>query len=205
MEGTVENALRERQRLMEENMGLAYMMAHRYKNSGLEFDDLVGICFLGLAKAATVYDREKSKFATFSTVVMKNEVLKELQKLQKEQAHSYDEENAEGVSKLGFLTDRKEWFEELMVKEVYHSGVKNLTEKERFIVESILIDGLNQSEVAHKLKISQSYTSRVYRAALIKMQKSIGGMYGEADKRKRRCSRVSFGEPKRKADTQQTA
>jgi RNA polymerase primary sigma factor len=55
-----------RNMLVEQNMRLAYMVAHRYRNATLEFEDLKQESLMGLVRAAKDYDARIAAFSTYA-------------------------------------------------------------------------------------------------------------------------------------------
>ena len=57
-------------KLVTGNMGLVVAIAKRYRDKGLEMDDLVSEGYVGLMKAAGNYDAAKGGFAAFATPII---------------------------------------------------------------------------------------------------------------------------------------
>jgi RNA polymerase primary sigma factor len=58
----------ERNKMVEDNLGLVYYVAKKYNNRGLEFEDLVQEGSIGLIKAAEKFDPKRDvKFSTHAT------------------------------------------------------------------------------------------------------------------------------------------
>ena len=71
----------EQQKLVEENINLAYFVAHRFKNTNLEFDDVKAIACLGLVKAAIAFQPDRGLvFNTLAVKVITNEILMQLRR-----------------------------------------------------------------------------------------------------------------------------
>ncbi|MEY8428449.1 AAA family ATPase [Lachnospiraceae bacterium 46-15] len=81
----------ERDRLIEENIRLAYWTAERFRGCGMEHDDIAGCCLLGLVEAARDYMPEKGKFTTFAVRVMQYSGKKSLHAIVRIEASSYEE------------------------------------------------------------------------------------------------------------------
>ena len=65
----------ERNRLVEENMGLVYMVAKKFCGRGVEFEDLVQIGSVGLIKAAERFDLEYNvQFSTYAVTIIIGEI-----------------------------------------------------------------------------------------------------------------------------------
>lgn len=163
----------DRKKLAEENMGLAYMAAHKYKNCGIEFDDLVSICFLGLVKAANNYDCAKAKFATYSVRIMDNEVLMALRKRSVSPCISLDAEIENGGMVAELIPDGKDYFGGSYMVELYREATQPLSDNEKRVVHALVISGDTQEGVGNRLGLSQSYVSRIYKRAVRKMRLAV--------------------------------
>lgn len=65
----------ERNKLVEENLGLVYSCANRFKGRGVDFDDLVQAGCVGLIKAADNFDKERGySFSTYAVPVILGEI-----------------------------------------------------------------------------------------------------------------------------------
>ncbi len=61
--------------LAEENLGLVHLCANRFRNRGIEYDDLYGAGCMGLVKAAKAFDPERGvKFSTYAVPVILGEI-----------------------------------------------------------------------------------------------------------------------------------
>lgn len=66
-----------RDRLVEENMGLVHMIAHKFKNRGAEYEDLAQIGTIGLIKALERFDLSLDyKFSTYAVTLIMGEIKK---------------------------------------------------------------------------------------------------------------------------------
>lgn len=62
-------------RFIEENMGLVHLCANRFRNRGIEYDDLCSAGSIGLIKAADAFDTERGvKFSTYAVPVILGEI-----------------------------------------------------------------------------------------------------------------------------------
>ncbi len=62
-------------KFIEENMGLVHLCANRFRNKGIEYDDLYGAGCIGLIKAAGAFDSERGvKFSTYAVPVILGEI-----------------------------------------------------------------------------------------------------------------------------------
>lgn len=61
--------------LAEENLGLVHLCANRFRNRGIEYDDLYGAGCIGLVKAAKAFDPERGvRFSTYAVPVILGEI-----------------------------------------------------------------------------------------------------------------------------------
>lgn len=62
-------------RFVESNMGLVHLCANRFRNRGIEYDDLFGAGCVGLIKAANGFDESRGvKFSTYAVPVIMGEI-----------------------------------------------------------------------------------------------------------------------------------
>lgn len=66
-------------KLVTDNMGLVVAIAKRFRDNGLEMDDLVSEGYVGLMKAAGNYDATKGGFAAFATPIIEKSMEHALQ------------------------------------------------------------------------------------------------------------------------------
>ncbi|MEG2204271.1 MAG: sigma-70 family RNA polymerase sigma factor [Oscillospiraceae bacterium] len=64
-----------RERMIEDNMGLAHACAHRFKGRGIEYEDLFQAGCIGLIKAADAFDFDRGvRFSTYAVPVILGEM-----------------------------------------------------------------------------------------------------------------------------------
>ena len=66
MTGTLSESARDRQKMIEENLGLVHSCAHRFKGRGIEYDDLFQAGCMGLVKACLLYTSPFAVWIPFS-------------------------------------------------------------------------------------------------------------------------------------------
>lgn len=65
----------ERDRFIQENMGLVHACAHRFQGKGIEYDDLFSAGSMGLVKAVDGFDQERGvQFSTYAVPVILGEI-----------------------------------------------------------------------------------------------------------------------------------
>ncbi len=175
-------------KLIEHNLRLVVFLAKKYENTRVDLEDLVSIGSIGLIKGINTYKRGKNiKLATYCSRCIDNEILMYLRKNKKtrgdvsfEESLSFDSDGNELHLEdiLGTESDivtkplEEEYDRKLLKKEL-----SKLEERDREIM--YLRYGLNgkeeltQKEVAKRLKISQSYISRIEKKVIKKLKSII--------------------------------
>lgn len=75
MTGTLSESARDRQKMIEENLGLVHSCAHRFKGRGIEYDDLFQAGCMGLVKACDAFDFSLGvRFSTYAVPVILGEM-----------------------------------------------------------------------------------------------------------------------------------
>ena len=61
--------------LAEENLGLVHLCANKFRNRGIEYEELYSAGCMGLVKAVKAYDAEHgTKFSTYAVPVILGEI-----------------------------------------------------------------------------------------------------------------------------------
>ena len=177
-----------RNKLIEHNLRLVVFLAKKYENTKVDLEDLVSIGSIGLIKGVNTFSRDKNiKLATYCSRCIDNEILMHLRKNKKTRADVSFEES------LSFDADGNELHLEDILgtepdivtkpldmeidKKILKEELEKLDERDREIM--ILRYGLNgveeltQKDVAEKLKISQSYISRIEKKVIKRLKNVI--------------------------------
>ena len=171
--------------LIEHNLRLVVFLAKKYENTGVDLEDLVSICTIGLIKGINTYRLGKNiKLATYASRCIDNEILMYLRKNKKvrteisiEESLSYDPEGNELHLEDVIGTDSDivtRHLEEEIDKKMMLEEINNLNKRDKEIM--ILRYGLfgkeekTQKEVADILGISQSYISRIEKKVIKRLK-----------------------------------
>ncbi len=180
--------LKARNKLIEHNLRLVVFLAKKYENTKVDLEDLVSIGSIGLIKGVNTFSKDKNiKLATYCSRCIDNEILMHLRKNKKTKADVSFEES------LSFDADGNELHLEDILgtepdivtkpldmeidKKILKEELEKLDERDRKIM--ILRYGLNgveeltQKDVAEKLKISQSYISRIEKKVIKRLKNVI--------------------------------
>lgn len=170
----------EQERLVLDNLPLAIHIAKKYKNCGIEWDDLVSLCYLGLAKAARNFDSARGPaFGTFAGACMDREVLMELRNQRRHYSSSREISvetqigNTEGFtigSTIPDLADEFELLERRLLLKQLISNTK-LTNKQRQVLIYYYACDLRQGHIGNIMGTAQSYVSKLLKDACQKIYK----------------------------------
>jgi RNA polymerase sporulation-specific sigma factor len=171
--------------LIEHNLRLVAHIAKKYSSSGVENDDIISIGTIGLIKAVSTYNAEKSTaLATYAAKCIENEVLMSLRS-EKRRSGEVSINDAIGTDRdgneislvdvLGTDPNQVQYDVEVRIasEQLRRMITKVLTWRERTVIE--LRYGLTgnypmpQREIAALLGISRSYVSRIEKKALHKL------------------------------------
>lgn len=195
------------EKLVTHNIRLVlYEVAKKYKNTDYDKKELVAAGNLGLLKALNTYDLSKEiAFPTYAVKCIDNEMLMYLRKNKKHQGVDsidkivcYDKNGNEMKleDKLSSDIDVAGEYEKQETYRAIREIVNNLPDRDREIV--IMYFGFDscpictQVDIAEKLHISQSYTSRVINKILVNIKKQLEAQKViEVRKKRPRKKRVS--------------
>jgi RNA polymerase sporulation-specific sigma factor len=163
----------EANRRVEDNMRLVY---HLYKNLGkTDFvlrnkDDLISEGMVGLIKASKSYDDGKSRFATYASRCIMNQMLMYIRRCKYEgrevslDAPVAADDSGNELTYADIIPDDTCNFDQSIgaadLKARFRRFYFQLNAKQRVIVK-LRCKGLRQRQIADRLKLSQSYVSRL--------------------------------------------
>ncbi|MBR2931014.1 MAG: sigma-70 family RNA polymerase sigma factor [Clostridia bacterium] len=174
--------------LVEHNLRLVAYIAKRFENTGASIEELISIGTLGLMKAVSTFNSEKSiKLATYASRCIENEILMFIRKTAQirreisiDEPLSVDWDGNELLLSdvLGSDSDVVyRGMEDDEERRILRAAVSTLCERERVIIDMRYgLSGeppLTQKEVADKLGISQSYISRLEKRIMISLRHRI--------------------------------
>ena len=155
----------EQQKLVIENMKLAYFAANKYYlKFGLEQEEAISIAFLGLVKAATIFDEAKKvKFSTLAMKCMYNTFLQDLRKRSKQvDTISFDSPVSadSDITYADLFPDKDNSYTDIENREMIRWCLEYLTDRERSIVIAYLSNpNQKQAQLAKKYGISRQRIS----------------------------------------------
>lgn len=168
------------------NMRLTYHVAHKFKSTGIEIEELAQIGVVGLVKAAHTFKPEKQiKFASYATRCITNEILMQLRRNKK---HKYlvsldaPLESAADVDREIYLSDVLGTDPDAVSRTVemqedtalLHNLIKKLDPRSQKILKwRYGLNGreaLTQREVSRRLGITQSYVCRIEKKIIARLE-----------------------------------
>lgn len=160
-----------------ENKKLIYLVLNKQFPWLIGDDDVEQCGLIGLWKACKMYDSDKSKFSTFATTCIRNEILMEMRRrktLQKVEAVSLDmpvpvegKEDGE-TSLMDVIRDPDDHYAELEYDLTFLDDIASGRDIE---ILNMSMDGYSQVEIAERFKISRSYISRIINRTRKKCEK----------------------------------
>ena len=161
----------EKQKLAADNIALAHIVANKFKNTGIEFEELKSLAYVGLVKAAKTFDPAKGyQFSTLAVKIMNNEILMFLRNNKKHSIPmmALDKEIVEDCTLKDIIPSIREddRFAEVEWKLNFASNWKYLDKTEQKVLKARIDNPeLTQMELSEMIGMSQSYISRVLLSA----------------------------------------
>lgn len=157
----------EQEKLVIENMKLAYFAANKYYlKFGLEQEEAISLTFLGLVKAATIFDETKKvKFSTLAMKCMYNTLLQDLRKRSKQiTTLSFDCPVSEDsdVTYADVFADKRDYYTSIENEEMVQRCLGELTAREQEVVLAYLENpDQRQVQLSKKFGISRQRISTI--------------------------------------------
>lgn len=172
--------------LFKKNDKFNYHVAKRYKSTGCELEELANVARFGMLKAYNSYQIDKgTKFITYASIVMENEILMFIRKYKRYRNEMSMQQvvcnDSDGNEKT--LEETLE-SQELSQEEIYEKqeearelnrAIKFLDERSQKIIQMKYFENKTQKEISNELMVSQSYVSRLTIKACEELKKIIEG------------------------------
>jgi RNA polymerase sigma factor (sigma-70 family) len=163
-------------KLVEDHLGLVYYIVHRYYPRFIGDEDLISEGFVALCQAAQVHNENKGKFSTYACTAILNRIRKYFRSEMKHKETSsldFEIKDSDGHSATmhELIADEDSYKPFDMVERDLF--VDSLDEREQAVV-ALVNEGCSQSEIAEKLNIGQATVSRVVTRVKAKWRKMNG-------------------------------
>ncbi|MDF2819627.1 MAG: sigK [Clostridiales bacterium] len=177
--------------LIERNLRLVAHIVKKYNAKEQDIDDLISIGTIGLIKAISSFNKEKSiRLATYASKCIENEILMYMRSEKKKSREvslndpiGFDKDGNE-ISLIDVLENDEVSIVDavatkIQIVKLYGKMKDTLTNREREIIELRygIYSGkeVTQREIAKMYKISRSYVSRIEKKALDKLFNAMNG------------------------------
>lgn len=165
----------EQQKLVEDNLRLAFKFAKRYrKPNGMTEEDWEAECLFGLVNAARLFNAEKSKFSTYAYASMRYgmfEYLERISSLKRDYRKTQRIGEEQDVGVEDFFLEKKMDLEES--REQLFGFVKRLPRPEWREVWLLRLEGKTVDQISAELKITRNKTKQIYTTSLSWLQSMV--------------------------------
>ena len=175
-----------RNKLIEHNLRLVAHIIKKYYNVSTDQEDLISIGTIGLIKAVSTFDyAKKTRFATYASRCIENEILMHFRSLKKSAGDVYFDEpidtdkDGNTLTLIDIIAEDDGIIDKIDLniksEQLYRFIDECLDERETDIIKRRYglygLKPLTQREVAEQLGISRSYVSRIEKKALQTLKK----------------------------------
>lgn len=170
------------EKLIKHNLRLVAHISKKYKNSGVENEDLISIGTIGLMKAIKTFDYSKgNSFSTYASRCIENEILMNFRSSKKNVQSVFlddiisTDKDGNSLSLYEVLCDNEPSVDAQIENKILYKKIEKLVlteldsrEKEIIINRFGLFGKIpkTQFELASSMNISRSYISRIEKKAL---------------------------------------
>lgn len=170
-------------KFFEKNRPFIFYMANKFRDIGMEYDDIISLASIGLVKAYNTYDASKGfKFLALATMCMQNEILKEFRRFKRKFGYDpisldetyYSNEDGKSLSYIDTLVDESMGAEEkVIIKETSDNLIKvinKLDDYDRKIIKLYYFDKKAMHVIGKEMGCSQVQVSRLNARILKKLR-----------------------------------
>ena len=151
-----------RNELIEDNMTLVYFVINTYFPSWRGNEDLIQTGMVGLCKAADTYKEGESKFSTYATKCIRNEIITEFKRNSKNVPTVSLDTMVADEDDIDFHSIIPAEYVDFDINVNFSNFIGQLSEFQRTIL-SDLSNGLSQFEIAEKYKVSRQWVNKLCR------------------------------------------
>ena len=156
--------------LIQDYLPLAYSAASKMYSEKAEWEELVSVAALGLCEAASRHKSDRNNgFAAFATPYIMGYL----------KNHLNPERNGTMNTTISaFIPDGEDLIsdtpEENDMKLRLYGAIEMLTDKQKFVVEMVCLEGHTQEEVAGMLNVSREAVKKLQHKATVALRKHLG-------------------------------
>lgn len=166
--------------LYERNMKLMYHLADKFSNLNFDQDDFIGCGDIAFVKAIKIFDPNKSKWSTFFSRIMVNEILMMNRSLKKQvETISLEtiicvDNDCNILTLQDVLQDPADIEDEVMNRMAIDKVLKaaeKITSQKREILR-LYLNETKQRDIGKKLNLSQSHISKVIKSLFLELKET---------------------------------
>lgn len=151
----------EKEKLVIDNIGLAYKMARVLTYYSIPMEDRISIASLGLVEAALIYDESKGNFEALASAVIRNKMIRELQRVcTHKDVCSLDKPleilDGEEISLIDVLPDAEAGYEKVELSDLT-SMVDQLPLEQRRVIRFVFVQRLGIRRVSRLMRRRASW------------------------------------------------
>lgn len=178
------------------NQKLVYYVAHSFRNTGIDLDELISVGMLGYAKAINSFDTKRNvKFSTYAITCIQNEIRFFLRKENKHRAMSVSMQKTLSTDPNGNSFDLEDIMQDIDIenvsddmmieerKDLILKAIKRLPPKEQYIIlhRYGLMDGKKRTQkvIARQINMSQANVSKLQKTSLEKLKRYLRDVTGD--------------------------
>ena len=143
--------------LIDQHYGLVVSQAIRLSSQKSDLEDCIQVGLIGLLKAIRNYDPDQSKFSTFATVCIKNEIFRHIRKNKKKTIELPHSVETKSVLRSDNSYSPKDSFWEIVPE--------CLTDKERLVLK-MKVENYTHREIAHRLSCPKNQVKHIIRKVI---------------------------------------
>lgn len=152
------------EQLVHTHYGLVVSQALRFSNNRSSVEDYIQVGLIGLLKAIRNYDSEKSKFSTFATVCIRNEIFRYSRK-NKPKTIPPDAQ----VKSVIYRTD--DWY--IPTEGIWEYIPEGLTDKEKLVLQ-MKFENYTHKEIADTISCSKGRVKNILKKIISLLQRVNG-------------------------------
>lgn len=149
------------EQLVHTHYGLVVSQALRFSNNRSSIEDHIQIGLIGLLKAIRNYDPEKSKFSTFATVCIRNEIFRYTRK-NKPKNIPLD------IRTSSIINRTDDWY--MPSEEIWEYLPDGLTEKEKLVLQ-MKFENYTHKEIADIICCSKGRVKNILKKIITLLQR----------------------------------
>ena len=143
--------------LVNQHYGLVVSQAIRFSSQKSDLEDCIQVGLIGLLKAIRNYDPDQSKFSTFATVCIKNEIFRHIKKNKQKTVGPSHNIGAKSVLRGDNSYTPKDNFWEVVPE--------CLTDKEKLVLR-MKVENYTHREIAHRLSCPKNQIKHIIRKVI---------------------------------------